>query len=119
VHIHIVEEDGVQAGGIAAAGAGDAGGRAIAVAAGDSLMDALRLAGVGGIEAECGGCLTCGTCAVVIAPEWRDVLPPADEAEEELISYGMNPGPGTRLSCQIRLDATCDGLTMSIPASQR
>lgn len=86
---------------------------------GDLLMEVIRNAGIAGIEAECGGCLTCGTCAVDIDADWFAKCAPADEAEAELLEYGINPGPTMRLSCQVALAAEMHGLSLSIPATQR
>jgi ferredoxin, 2Fe-2S len=37
---------------------------------GQSLMQAAVTGHVGGIAADCGGCLTCATCHVVLEPFW-------------------------------------------------
>ena len=33
-----------------------------------------------GIEAICGGCISCATCHVLIEPEWMSKLPERDQA---------------------------------------
>ncbi|MEP7281351.1 MAG: 2Fe-2S iron-sulfur cluster-binding protein, partial [Rubrivivax sp.] len=48
---------------------------------GASLMRAAVDAGVDGIAADCGGCLSCATCHVIVDPAWADRLP-APSADE-------------------------------------
>ena len=83
-----------------------------------SLMEAALAAGVEGIDADCGGAAACATCHVHVAAEWRDRLPPPTEAEEAMLEFVSAPGPGSRLSCQIRLDATLDGLVARVAPEQ-
>lgn len=89
------------------------------IAAAGSIMDAACAAGVEGILADCGGAMACGTCHVVIAPEWHDRLPPQSEIEREMLEYVPEPQPNTRLSCQIPVTAQIDGLEMHVPRHQR
>ena len=49
--------------------------------AGKSLMRAATDAGIDAIAADCGGCLTCATCHVIVAPEWLARLPPVSDDE--------------------------------------
>jgi 2Fe-2S ferredoxin len=84
-----------------------------------SLMEAARAHGVPGILADCGGSMVCGTCHVVVAPEWQEKLPPQSEMERELLEYVPEPQPNTRLTCQIPVTEQLDGLVMHIPALQR
>jgi 2Fe-2S ferredoxin len=46
------------------------GDRTITGSVGESLMRTIRDAGFSGVEAECGGCLICGTCAVMVDDDW-------------------------------------------------
>ena len=39
---------------------------------GQSLMQAAVANNVPGVIGECGGCLSCATCHVVVAEDWRD-----------------------------------------------
>jgi 2Fe-2S ferredoxin len=93
--------------------------RTIRGRSGQSLMRAAVDAGVDGIAADCGGCLTCATCHVIVDAPWRDRLPPA--APDELAMLEMTAAPreaGSRLSCQIRLTPELDGLVARCPATQ-
>jgi 2Fe-2S ferredoxin len=74
----------------------------VALAAGLSLMEALRDAGLP-IAAICGGAKSCATCHVYLenAPD----LTGPHQDEIELLEESENFRPGTsRLSCQIRTD---------------
>jgi len=86
---------------------------------GQSLMRAATAADVDGIVAMCGGCLSCATCHVVVAPEWAARLPAHGDDEEAMLAMTAAPRePGSRLSCQIWLDAQLDGLVVRLPAEQ-
>lgn len=91
----------------------------ISVAPGQSLMKAAVDANVSGIEADCGGTLTCATCHVMLSPEWLAKLPPATADELDMLDFAASPvQAGSRLSCQIRLTPELDGLVVQLPASQ-
>lgn len=93
--------------------------QSIAVTPDQSLMKAAVDANVRGIEADCGGTLTCATCHVMLPPEWLDKLPPATTDEIDMLDFAASPvQPGSRLSCQIRLTPELDGLLVHLPASQ-
>ncbi len=86
---------------------------------GQSLMKAAVDANVAGIEADCGGSLTCATCHVIVAPEWADRLPPPVADEVDMLDFASSPVEAeSRLSCQIRLQPELDGLVVRLPATQ-
>ncbi len=79
-----------------------------------SVMElALRL-GVRGIEGQCGGSISCGTCHVHVAPEWQERAGPATQAEIDMLEFEPTFGPASRLSCQIVLTPELDGLTVDV-----
>lgn len=86
---------------------------------GQSLMKAAVDANVTGIEADCGGTLTCATCHVMVDSPWADRLPPPVADERDMLDFAASPvEPGSRLSCQIALTPELDGLVVRLPASQ-
>jgi 2Fe-2S ferredoxin len=93
--------------------------RTIDAPIGKSLMRAAMDAGIEGILADCGGCMTCSTCHVIVDPEWAPKLrPPADE-ESEMLEMTASPRQETsRLSCQISLHEGLDGLVVQLPETQ-
>lgn len=89
--------------------------RHLSVAPGDSLMTALRTAGVEEVEAMCGGAAACGTCHVILSPEWLARVEPPGADEEAMLDCIDGREPGSRLSCQIGLTVELDGLCVSVP----
>ncbi|MFK7866734.1 MAG: 2Fe-2S iron-sulfur cluster-binding protein [Alphaproteobacteria bacterium] len=86
---------------------------AIDAKAGDSLMQAAVDAGLD-VRAECGGSLACATCHMYIDPEWFDKLSEKSEDEADMLDFADQVKPTSRLSCQIDLDETLDGLCVTI-----
>lgn len=86
---------------------------------GQSLMKAAVDADVRGIEADCGGSLTCATCHVMLDEPWIARLPSAIADERDMLDFAASPvEPGSRLSCQIRLTPELDGMVVRLPAQQ-
>lgn len=82
--------------------------RAVEAYEGESLMVALKRAELG-ILAVCGGKGACGTCRVVVAPEWSAKVTEPDKRELRLLTH-LKAGERERLSCQILLSAALNGL---------
>jgi len=86
---------------------------------GESLMQAAVAANVGGIEADCGGLLTCATCHVYVREPFASRLPPPQDDELGMLEFTAAPRrPNSRLSCQIELTPALDGLTADLPETQ-
>jgi 2Fe-2S ferredoxin len=85
---------------------------------GQSVMEAATGNLVRGIVGECGGSCSCATCHVYVDEAWYGRLPPPDEMEAGMLEGAIEPGPLSRLSCQIKVDDALDGLRVSIPAGQ-
>ena len=86
---------------------------------GQSLMQAAVDANLPGIQADCGGLLTCATCHVVVHEDWVKQLPPMGSDEDGMLGFTAQARePGSRLSCQIVLTEALDGLQVTLPASQ-
>lgn len=84
-----------------------------------SIMEAAKANDVPGIEADCGGSMICGTCHVIVAPEWQNKLPEQNPMEADLLEYVPVPQPNTRLTCQIPVTEELDGIVLEIPELQR
>ena len=80
---------------------------------GEPLMHALSDADTG-IEAICGGCLSCATCHIYVDGAPADALPPPEEAELDLIAGLLNARPSSRLSCQLEVTFDLSGLEITI-----
>jgi 2Fe-2S ferredoxin len=87
-------------------------------ALGLSLMQAANHNGVPGILADCGGSCACGTCRVYVDPVWRARVGEPSEIEEATLEMHDDDAEGKRLSCQIQLDETLNGLVVHLPVSQ-
>ena len=86
---------------------------------GQTLMQAATAANLKGIEADCGGTLTCATCHVIVPPEWASRLPAPGNDERAMLEFTATPAqPNSRLSCQIDMTSELDGLVVQLPASQ-
>ncbi len=87
---------------------------AIDAAEGISLMEAMRDAGIDELLALCGGCCSCGTCHVHVDPAWTNALPVASEDESDLLDSSDHRTTLSRLSCQIVLEGSFDGLRVTV-----
>ena len=93
--------------------------RSLQVQEGQSLMQSAVDANLPGIQADCGGLLTCATCHVVVSAEWLAKLPPMSGDEDSMLAFTAQARePGSRLSCQIVLSDALDGLRVTLPESQ-
>jgi len=71
------------------------------------------------IKAECGGCCECATCHVYVDKDWVDKLPPKQVEEEDRLDEAFEVEENSRLSCQIILKESMDGLKVTLaPGSE-
>ena len=93
--------------------------RSLQVQEGQSLMQSAVDANLPGIQADCGGLLTCATCHVVVSAEWLAKLPAMSGDEDSMLAFTAQAREsGSRLSCQIVLTDALDGLRVTLPESQ-
>tara|TARA_Y100001001_G_C7969061_1_gene295244 strand:- start:992 stop:1333 length:342 start_codon:yes stop_codon:yes gene_type:complete len=73
------------------------------------------------IEGACGGSLACATCHVYVHPDWYKKVLPEDgaisEDEEDMLDLAFDLNDYSRLSCQIMMSDTLDGLIVALPGS--
>lgn len=81
---------------------------------GDRLLDVAQRTGMP-LEGTCEGQMACATCHVIVSPEQFSKLPTASEDEEDMLDLAPDAARTSRLSCQIVLTATLDGLFVRIP----
>ena len=84
------------------------------VKVGTSLMRGAIVNGISGIEARCGGVMSCGTCQVVITGKWAEMLRPATEMELTILEMEGEPEENARLSCQIPMREELDGIVVTV-----
>lgn len=89
--------------------------REVAFTPGRSLMQTAVSNDVRGIEGECGGELTCGTCHVYVESPWRERLPTPRADELDMLEVAENPTEHSRLGCQIQLSDDLHGLVVTVP----
>lgn len=82
---------------------------------GISVMEAAVRNSVPGIAAECGGCLSCGTCHAHLSAEFAGRIPPPGEMESAMLDNVIDPRPGSRLTCQVILTPALNGAEFRIP----
>jgi 2Fe-2S ferredoxin len=85
---------------------------------GISVMDGAKRFTIPGIEGDCGGACACATCHVYVEADWYERLPPPEELEQEMLDFAFDVQPNSRLSCQIKIDASLDGLVVRTPPRQ-
>ena len=66
------------------------------------------------IKAECGGACACATCHVYIHPEWVSKLHTMSEDEEYMLDVAFDLKENSRLSCQIIMNESLDGLELTM-----
>ena len=71
-----------------------------------------------GIDGEGGGAGACATCHVYVDESWAAKLPQKEDGEEDMLDFAFEVKESSRLSCQITVDDTLDGLIVSIPEKQ-
>jgi len=81
---------------------------------GDRLLDVAQAAGQP-LEGTCGGQLACATCHLIVDPADWPRLPPPSADEEDMLDLVPDAVRTSRLSCQVRLTAAMDGLTVRVP----
>ena len=66
------------------------------------------------IKAECGGSCACATCHVYVDENWLNQLPAMRDDEEAMLDEAFNLQDNSRLSCQIIMDESLDGLRVQL-----
>jgi ferredoxin, 2Fe-2S len=90
----------------------------VEVTVGMSVMEGAVRNDVPGIEGECGGACACATCHVYVEEPWRAVAGEPNADERDMIEFANGAGPGSRLSCQIKVSDDLEGLVVRMPISQ-
>ncbi len=85
---------------------------------GSTVMETAIKNNIPGIEAECGGACACATCHVYVDDAWRAAVGDPSPMEEDMLDFGFDVKPNSRLSCQIKVTAELDGLVLRIPERQ-
>lgn len=89
------------------------------IGSGVSVMEGAVRGGIDEIVADCGGQLSCATCHVYVAPEWLDRVGSPQDDERAMLEFAVDATEMSRLSCQIILDDSLDGLVIELPERQQ
>lgn len=92
--------------------------RTVEAEVGATVMETAIKNGIPGIEAECGGACACATCHVYIDERWQAKTGQASPMEEDMLDFGFDVRPSSRLSCQIKVSDDLDGLVVRTPSQQ-
>ncbi len=86
------------------------------VAEGTTLMEGAVANSVPNVIGECGGCLSCATCHIYVAPEWLEKTGPVEDFEDAMLDVAeAERRDNSRLSCQITMSPALDGITLVVP----
>ena len=88
------------------------------VANGLTVMEGAVQNNIPGIDADCGGSCACATCHVYVDEKWFNKLPNKESAEEDMLDMAYEPKKFSRLSCQITVEDSLDGLVVKMPSKQ-
>ena len=83
-----------------------------------SVMEGAVKNNIPGIDADCGGACACATCHVYVDDAWREKTGGPSPMEEDMLDFGYEVKPSSRLSCQIKVSAELDGLVVRTPEKQ-
>ena len=90
----------------------------IEVANGLTVMEGAVQNNIPGIDADCGGSCACATCHVYVNEKWFGKLVKKESAEEDMLDMAYEPKKFSRLSCQITVEDSLDGLVVKMPSKQ-
>lgn len=102
--IHFVEHDGTS--------------HDVDLVEGESLMQLATSNGVPGIDGDCGGEASCGTCHVIVDEAWVARTGTRSDDEHQMIEMSPECAPSSRLACQLKASEDLDGLTVRLPEFQ-
>lgn len=89
------------------------------VPVGWSVMEGAVQNNIDGIDADCGGCLSCATCHVFVDEAWVEKLPPREDLEDDMLDCAaVDRADNSRLSCQLTVTPELDGLVVRMPEYQ-
>ena len=71
------------------------------------------------LEGACEGVAACSTCHCIFEGTLFDSLPEASEKEEDMLDQAFGLTETSRLGCQLTVDPSFDGTTISIPEATR
>ena len=92
--------------------------RTVDVEAGATVMEAAIRNAIPGVLAECGGACACATCHVYVDEAFMAAVGEPEPMEEDMLDFAFDVRPNSRLSCQIKVRDSLDGLIVTTPEKQ-
>jgi 2Fe-2S ferredoxin len=92
--------------------------RVVEAEVGSTVMETAIRHKVPEIVAECGGACACATCHVYVGEDFMPIVGKPQAMEEDMLDFAYDVKPNSRLSCQIKVTAALDGLTITTPDRQ-
>ena len=90
----------------------------IEVANGLTVMEGAIQNNIPGIDADCGGSCACATCHVYVDEKWLNKLSKKEDSEQDMLDMAFEPNKFSRLSCQITVEDSLNGLVVKMPSKQ-
>ncbi len=81
---------------------------------GYSVMEGAINNNIEGVVAECGGACACATCHCYIDEAWLDKIPEMDDMEDSMLDAAFERQNNSRLTCQIEVNDSLDGLVVRV-----
>tara|TARA_R110000850_G_scaffold276258_1_gene417891 strand:+ start:13001 stop:13321 length:321 start_codon:yes stop_codon:yes gene_type:complete len=91
---------------------------AVEAEVGQSIMQAALNAMVPGIQADCGGACSCATCHAFLEDDWMNAVPAAQDSELDMLEFAAERQETSRLTCQLTVQDSMDGMVLRLPESQ-
>ena len=86
----------------------------VEVESGYSVMEGAINNDIDGIVAECGGACACATCHSYVDEAWLDKIPPMDDMEYSMLDAAYERKDNSRLTCQIEVNDSLDGMVIHV-----
>mmetsp|Transcript_14963 Transcript_14963/g.32122 ORF Transcript_14963/g.32122 Transcript_14963/m.32122 type:complete len:210 (+) Transcript_14963:221-850(+) len=88
--------------------------KVVVAKAGENVMEIAHANDID-LEGACEGSLACSTCHVYVEQEYFEKLPEACEDEIDMLDLAFSPKDTSRLGCQIKVEKSLDGITVTLP----
>lgn len=89
------------------------------VPTGHTVMEGAIRNGIRGIDADCGGCCSCATCHVFLDAPFDALFEPVNGEEDAMLDCTtVTREAGSRLSCQLNVTESCEGMVVRMPETQ-
>ncbi len=90
----------------------------IEVANGLTVMEGAVQNNIPGIDADCGGGMSCATCHIYVKEDWYPKLQNKEPGEDDMLDQAFEPKANSRLSCQVTVSDELNGLVVHLPEKQ-